>query len=180
RLRLADTVQPDQLRHPLETGHPLVEGVLFRTEPDARVEGGIVPDRRPEDAHRPFARFELTGDQLHERRLAGAFRPEQTGEAGRHRHRHVVQADHLAVPLRQMVGGDDAGCRHATTSMPRTRRSRMKPDTAIRPTIINSATGHGVSYFDGIRKITSPSCERFAGNEIHDSCVLRVTTVSTP
>ena len=79
-----------------------------------------------------LARLQLTGDQLHERRLAGAVRAEQAGDAGRHGHRDVVQADHLAVPLRQVIGDDHDRRRrsaHATTSTPRTRRSSTSAET---------------------------------------------------
>src|SRR5262249_43652227 len=94
--------------------------------------------------------------------------------------RDVIQADHLAVPLRQMIRGDDrrAGltvAAHAITSTPRTRRSRISPDATTRPMMTKSDTIHGVSYFGGSRKMTSPICVRLADTEIHDIAVLRVT-----
>ena len=112
------------------------------------VERGILPDPLAEHGDVAFARFELPGDQLHERRFAGAVGAEQPGDAGGHGQRDVVQADDLAVPLRQMRCRDDrrAGLAHAITSTPRTRRSRMRPDAATssdqHP---DSDTGQGVS-----------------------------------
>ena len=109
----------------------------------------------PSTVMRALARFELAGHQLHERGLAGAVRTEQAGDAGRDRERHVVETDHLAVPLRQMFRGDD-GVHQAITSTPRTRRSRMKAETATSATIIRSDTGQGVEKRSGTLNITSP------------------------
>ena len=63
--------------------------------------------------------------------LPAPFGPSSPVTAGRDAHGHVVQADHLAVPLRQVVGLDDGVARvpelhgHDTTSTPRTRRPRI-------------------------------------------------------
>ena len=100
---------------------------------------GIAPDGLAEHRDRALARPELAGDELHERALAGAVGPEQPGDAGRHVHRDVVQADDLAVPLRQVVGGEDRRA-HATISTPRTRRSRTEIDTASRPSSTRTDT----------------------------------------
>src|SRR5262249_47397293 len=165
-------------RHPFEPRHALVERILFGTEADSEKELGIAPDRLAEHVDRSFARLQLTGDELHERRLAGAVRPEQAGDAGRHGHRHVVEADALAVPLGQVIRDDDVllgGDRHAMTSTPRTRRSRINPDATVSATMAPSDTIHGVSYFGGSRKMMSPICARSAGTEIQDIAVLRLT-----
>src|SRR5581483_5167892 len=129
------------------------------------------------DADRSLARLQLARDQLHERRLAGAVRAEQPGDAGRDGDADVVEPDHLPVPLRQMIGGDDA---HATTSTPRTRRSSTTPDAAITSATTRNETGHGVSYRGRRRKSTSPICPRFAENDTQENDVERVTRNSTP
>ena len=68
--------------------------------------------------------------------------------------------------------------RHATTSTPRTRRSRMSPERATSPTIISSETGHGVSYRERQRgRSTSPTCVRSSGNDTHAIVEPRVTNV---
>src|SRR5207244_4285964 len=138
--------------------------VLFGTEPDAVVQGRIPPDRLAEHGERALARLQLTGDHFHERRLASAVRSEQARDARRNRDRHVVQADDLAVPLGYLIGGDD-GRHQETTSTPRTRRSRIRPDTPMSATIMNRDNGHGVSYLSGNRKIRLPICVRLAPSE---------------
>ena len=104
--RLGDAVQTHERRHPFKAGHPIVEGVLLGTEADAVVQAGFCQIGSPRTRDAAFARLELPGDELHERRLARAVRPEQAGDAGRDRDRDVVQADDLAVPLRQVIGDD--------------------------------------------------------------------------
>ena len=142
-LFIGEAVQPDERTHPLETGHPLVEGVLLRTETDGEVEVRVAPDRLAEHLHDALARLELAGDELHERRLAGAVRAEQAGDPGRHFDADVVQADDLPVPLRDVVGRDN-WWHQVTTSTPRTRRSSTEIDSTMRPRITVSETCHGV------------------------------------
>src|SRR5262249_29453346 len=124
-------------------GHALVEGVLLGAEADLEVEVRIVPDRLAEDLERSLARPQLTGDELHERRLAGAIRAEQARDARPHRHGDVVQPHHLAVPLRDVLGRQHRGA-HVTPSTPRTRRSSTEIDTTTRPTTTMSDTSQGV------------------------------------
>ena len=144
RLGVAEAVEPDERADPLQPGHAVVERVLLGAESDLEKEMRVAPDRLAEDGDAAFARAKLTGDQLHERRLAGAVRAEQTGHAGRHADRHVVEADDLPVPLRDVVRRDD-GRAHVTTSTPRTRRSSTEIDTTTSPTMTSSETDHGVS-----------------------------------
>ena len=109
RVFLVVAVQADQRRHPFEAGHALVERILLGTEANLEIQRGIAPDRFAEHLHGALARFELTGDQLHERRLAGAVRTEQPGDARRHVHGDIVQSDHLPVPLRDLLGAHHGG-----------------------------------------------------------------------
>ncbi len=145
---LVEAVEAHERGHPLEARHPLVERVLLRAKADLEIQPGIPPDGLAEDRHRALARPELAGDELHERRLAGTVRTEESRDAGRHPHADVVEADDLAVPLRHMLGGDDrsggAGRAHVTTSTPRTRRSRIEIEIATSPTITMRDTCHGV------------------------------------
>src|SRR5262249_30484194 len=143
-------VQAHQAADPLQAGHPVVERVLLGAEADLEVDLRVAPDRLAEDRDRPLARLELTGDELHERRLSRAVWPEPAGHAGRHRHADVVEADDLAVPLRHVVGRDDGGgsaggVAHVTTSTPRTLRSSTEIDTTTSPMITSSDTSHGVA-----------------------------------
>ena len=74
-------LQAQKRDHPLVTGHPIVERVLLGTHPDAQEDVGIAPHRLSENPHRAFARFQLSGDQLQQRRLARAIRSQQAGDA---------------------------------------------------------------------------------------------------
>src|SRR5262249_56302158 len=108
--------------------------------------------------------------------VGGEVRPGRAGDPCRDRNRHIVQTDDLAVPLREVIRDDD----HATTSTPRTRRSRMSADTTTRPTMTSSETIQGVSYCGGRRKMMSPICVKSADTEIQENAELRVTTYMTP
>ena len=141
-IRLGQAVEPCQRRDPLQPGHPLVERVLLGAEPQPGEETWVAPDRLSEHPHRPFARLELSGDQLQEGGFAGAIRPQQTGDAGPDLDRDVVEADDLAIPLRHPVDGHHR-CGHVTTSTPRTRRSSTNSDSAISPTTTTRDSGHG-------------------------------------
>src|SRR5690606_28830174 len=63
RFLLAESVESHERRHPLGTRHPLVEGILFRTEADTPVEARIGPHRFPQYAQRSGVRLELPGDE---------------------------------------------------------------------------------------------------------------------
>ncbi len=137
---VAQSVKADERRNPLEPRHAVVEGVLLGTEADARVDARVAPDRLAQHVDGALARLELPGHQLHERGLAGAIRPQQSRDARRNGHGDVVEATHLPVPLRHVIGLNEhrldsrlptpdsrrreAG-RHVTISTPRTRRCRM-------------------------------------------------------
>ena len=99
------------------------------------------PDGLAEDRERALARPELTGDELHERRLAGAVRTEQAGDAGRHR--DVTSFSPITWPYHFDTWSATTMRRsHATTSMPRTRRSRTTIDAPISSAIIRNAHQH--------------------------------------
>src|SRR4030095_17161857 len=104
---------------------PFVERVLLRTESNAEEQFRITPDRLAHHGDRALAGLELAGDELHERALAGAVRAKQPGNARRHVDGHVVQPDHLAVPLRHVIDREDRRA-HFTISTPPTRRSRTE------------------------------------------------------
>ena len=78
------------------------------------IERRIVPHLLAQHADRALARPQLAGRQLQQRRLAGAVRPKQPGHAGADFDRELVDADDVAVPLRNVVEGDDR--RHLSRS----------------------------------------------------------------
>src|SRR4029450_4482945 len=51
------------------------------------------------------------GHQVHQRRLAGAVRPDQARDSRRDVQRDAVHAEHLAVELRDLVEYDSQGVR---------------------------------------------------------------------
>ena len=91
------------------------------------IERRVVPDRLAQHADRALARPQLAGRQLQQRRLAGAVGPEQTGHAGADRERQLVDADDVAVPLRNFVEGNDR--RHFSRSSDLIRKFRMHAES---------------------------------------------------
>src|SRR5262249_11706189 len=141
---LVEAVEADERGDPFEPGHPVVKRVLFWTEPDLKIQVRVLPNRFPQHLDRAFARFQLPGNELQERRLAGAIRAEKAGDSRRNLDAHVIEADDLTVPLRHVFGLDNRPA-HVTTSTPRTRRSRREMESAMSPRIMMSDTGHGVA-----------------------------------
>src|SRR6185436_6894634 len=144
-------VQPGERLDPLHARHVLVERILLWAEVQSPVLCGVAPDRLSEHAHAAGARPQLAGHDLHERRLPRPVRTEQAGDAFGYRHGDVVQAGHVAVPLRQVLGRDD----HATTSTARTRRSRMTMHAAKTTARAPIAIGSGTAATDAAPKMTS-------------------------
>ena len=104
-------VEPDELA----TGQVARDGLALRDEPDHRVDRRGRRRRAPVDADRARRRREQPGQQVEQRRLAGAVRPEQAGHARAERERDVVDRDDVAVPARDVVdldGRDGRGRRH--------------------------------------------------------------------
>src|SRR4029450_11112720 len=103
------------------------------TEPDSEEERRVAPDSLAEDSDLALARLQLTGDQLHERRLARAVRPEKAGDAWRHPPLSAIPPNPLPVPFAQMRCFHErrTGGGPATTSTPRIRRSRIRREPTI-------------------------------------------------
>src|SRR6185436_11420588 len=70
--------------------------------------------------------------QVHQRRLAGAVRPDQARDAGRDVQRDAIHAEHLTVELRDLLE-DDRRLAHRTTSTGRSLRSITRTSSAISP-----------------------------------------------
>src|SRR4029079_9373626 len=164
------------------------------------VEVRVAPDRLPEHLHGAFARLWLTRGELPEGGLAGAVGAEKARDARRHADADVVEADHLAVPLRHVLGGDDrrpfrrhgaragrgrggdagrnlrggGGDAHVTTSTPRTRRSRIEIDTTTTAMMTSSDTCHGTAYRASSSETTSTPCSTLLWIEIQAMRLLPV------
>src|SRR5262249_33755096 len=111
-------------------GHPLVERVLLRAEPDEAVEPRVVPDLLAQNAHLTLAGVKLTGGKLQQRGLAGAVGPEQAGHARRDPDRQLVEPNNVAVPLGNLVELHDR--LHLSRSSDFTRKFRMHIETPPR------------------------------------------------
>src|SRR5574341_1801335 len=139
--RHAEQRQHDVLREgaPGEQGDDLVGAA------DAEVGAALGPAARhlaAEDADAAGIGAQLAGDQIEERRLAGAVRPEQQAALTLgHRQRHVVDRRQAAEGLPQADGLERAG--HSRPS-PGTTPSGMKT-TDRKSTRLNSIT-HRVMY----------------------------------
>jgi len=106
-LLLVETISDLTRRRPPTRAarHSFVKGILLGTEAD--------PENRVTDFARsvspstvmvPLPRRQLTGDELHESRLACAVRaPSKPVIPGGQLQGHVVQPDDLTVPFRQVV-----------------------------------------------------------------------------
>ena len=111
--------------------HPLVKCVLLRTEADQAVERRVVPHLLAQHAHRPLAGVKLPGGQLQQGRLPRPIGTEQPGDAGVDPQVQLVDADHVAVPLRDVVKLDNR--RHRSRSSERMERLRMHAEIPNRP-----------------------------------------------
>ena len=109
-----------QLRMKLAPGHPFVEGVLLGAEADQAVQGRVIPGGLAEDEDIALAGLELAGGELEEGGLARSIGPEQAGDADGQRDGELVEPDHVAVPLGDVLEGDDgvAGCVCVTSAGP--------------------------------------------------------------
>ena len=98
----------------------------------ARPCGRRAPGRRAhaQDRDPTAARAHQARHQVHERRLAGAVRPDEAGDARRQRERDAVDAQHFAVELRDVVEDDRALRAHDTTSRARSRLSSSHTQSA--------------------------------------------------
>lgn len=91
-------VQPGRRQHELPAGEEAVHGLLLGHQADLPVDVVVVPDLPAVQGRRAVRRREESGHHVQQRRLAGAVRAEQAGDAGPDRHRDVVDRHDVAVP----------------------------------------------------------------------------------
>ena len=135
-LGLLEAGQPQQARHELQAREVLPERVRLRAEADAVEDLGRAPGRAAQQPHLALAGRELARRELQERRLAGAVRAQQAGDARRHRGGHVVERDDRSVPARgadELDGRRDGGAVLIARSPPRARACAGPAGTRPRP-----------------------------------------------
>ena len=98
--------QPGHRLHELPSRHFLVKRIHFRTVADVALRLRR-PGVAPQDLHSAQIRPQMSGDEAHERTLAGAVGADQAGDARPQLQRHLVDADHGAVPLRDALAQQD-------------------------------------------------------------------------
>src|SRR5271168_5245706 len=68
----------------------------------------MIPDRLAKNTHRALAGAKLAGGQLQQSGFAGTVGAEQTGHASGDFDRQLIDADDIAVPLGDLVEGNDS------------------------------------------------------------------------
>jgi len=109
-------VQAHERRHPLEPGHPFVECVLLGTESKPRIQRRIVPDWLAKHLDRALARFEASGDELHERGLARTVRAAASRYSSGNSQRDSLRPMTCPVPLGTGAQPNHAGACSRTVS----------------------------------------------------------------
>ena len=103
---VAHAVQPRHVAHELARGHPGGDRLVLGHQRQ-RLLDGPVPARVPiHDPDRSGVRSEETGHGPHERRLAGAVRPQEPGHAGAERAAELRERDLRTEPHRYVVDLD--------------------------------------------------------------------------
>src|SRR3989475_7583663 len=87
---------------------PSVELILFRTVAEAPLQGDVVPRVLAEQRDLALVRVELPDEELEQGALARAVRPHEAGDSLAEGRGEGIEAEHLAIPLRDGRGLDDA------------------------------------------------------------------------
>src|SRR5581483_3808744 len=99
--------------------------------------------------HVALVRPQLPDQDLHQRRLAGAVRPEKPDDPLLDLEREIVDRDHLAVPSRDVARLDHAHPAITSTAASRLRRSAIEPATTIASIAAEAHTGNSRSVGSG-------------------------------
>src|SRR2546422_1912855 len=99
-LRRRHPIEPQQGLNELLSRQPSVELILFRTLAETPLKGDVVPRVLAEQRDLALVRMELPDEELEQRGLARAVRPYEAGDPFAEGSGECVEAEHLAVPLR--------------------------------------------------------------------------------
>src|SRR5439155_633454 len=109
-------IEPQEHLDELLSRQPAVELVLLRTITEAPLQWDVVPRVLAEERDVALVGAQLADEELEQRALPGAVRPDEAGDPFSERRGERVEAQHLAVPLRDAPALDDAG--HPVSSPP--------------------------------------------------------------
>src|SRR3989442_1255481 len=107
-LRRRHPIEPQEGLDELLSREPSVELILFRTVAEAPLQGDVVPRVLAEQRDLALVRVELPDEELEQGALARAVRPHEAGDSLAEGRGEGVEAEHLAIPLRDGRGLDDA------------------------------------------------------------------------
>src|SRR3989442_2371936 len=145
--RRTHPIEPQQGLDELLSRQPSVELILFRTVAEAPLQGDVVPRVLAEQRDLALVRVELPDEELEQRALARAVRPHEAGDSLAEGRGERIEAEHLAIPLRDGRGLDDA-VHPVITS---TALIRMYVTNAARTvTPSNTASAASQSIADGV------------------------------
>ena len=150
RAAVGDAVEVGDVADELAGRQRRRDGLVLRHEGHAPVDAAVAPGIATLDAHGALVDPEHPGDRPHQRRLAGAVRPEQPGDARAERAAQLGQRDLRAEPHRHVADLDgrlganagstrpSGGCARAIAGLagarssgcPRCARSSFHPPVA--------------------------------------------------
>src|SRR3989475_6471240 len=107
-LRRRHPIEPQQGLDELLSRQPSVELILFRTVAEAPLQGDVVPRVLAEQRDLALVRMQLPDEELEQRALARAVRSDEAGDSLAEGRGEGIEAEHLAVPLRDGHGLHDA------------------------------------------------------------------------
>src|SRR5207245_9668635 len=102
RLGRIETAKPSHRLHELAASHVLVERVVVGAIADQRLRSPV-PRITAANGHATEARFDLTGGELQQRRLARAVRSDEASNSTTQFEGDLVQANDRSVPLRDTL-----------------------------------------------------------------------------
>ena len=129
RVGRREAVQAEPPSQQRAAGHAARERVVLRAVADQAPQRFAVVGTPAQHGEAPARRAQQAGHQVHERGLPRAVGAHQARDPRRQGQRHAVDAEDLAVELRDVLESDRALAAHETTSRARRRRFRIQTHT---------------------------------------------------